>query len=101
MKRDVARHRVGMQQRADVREDRADVERGHRHLLAPEQGAHPVDHLAGALVVLANVLEDRADLVKVGRRVLHKQGRRLGVAKDRTERLLDLVGERRGELAHQ
>jgi hypothetical protein len=54
----------------------------------------------GALVVLADVLQDRADLVQVGRLVLHEQGRRLGVAQDRAERLVDLVRQRRRDLPH-
>jgi hypothetical protein len=69
-------------------------------LLPPQEGAHPVDDGARALVVLADVLDDRRDLGEVRRRIGHEERRRLGVAQDGAERLVDLVGERRCELAH-
>ena len=76
------------------------VERDHLDRLSPEQGAHPVDDLARAPIVLADVVDDRADLVEVRRRMLHEQRRRLGIAQDGAERLVDLVRQRRRELAH-
>ena len=65
-----------------------------------EQSAHPVDDGARALVVLADVGKNGADFVEVRRCVLQEQLRRLRVAQDRAERLIDLVRQRRRELAH-
>ena len=65
-----------------------------------EQSAHLVDNGARTLVVLADVGNDLADFLKVRGRVLHDKLRRLRVAEDRTEWLIDFMRQRRGELAH-
>ena len=97
---DAAGGGIGSQQRHDVEKHVLQVERHHLDRLSPEQGAHPVDHVAGTAIVLADVVDDRADLVEVGRGMLDEERRRLGIAQDGAERLIDLVRERGGELAH-
>ena len=96
----MARHRIHAQQRSDVAQHLGQVEPLGRDALPPEQAAHAVDDVAGASVVLADVLEDRGDLGQVGHGLLQEQRSRLGVAQDRTQRLVDLVRERAGQLAH-
>ena len=56
--------------------------------------------MAGAFVVRADVRKNRADLVEIRRGVLQEQLRRLRVAQDRAERLIDLMRQPRRELAH-
>jgi hypothetical protein len=66
-----------------------------------EESAHAPDHLAGARVVALYVLQDLPDLVE-GKRTRggRQQGvRDPGVLEDRVQRLIDLVGERGGELS--
>ena len=65
-----------------------------------EQGAHPPDHLAGALVVFANVGEDVAQLAEGRRVLLEEQLRRFGVGEDGGQRLVQLVRHGRGQFAH-
>ncbi len=74
----------------------------HRRILRvalAQQRAQPLDHLRGAFVVLHDVLQDFAELVLVGAALLQHAERRLGVAEDRSQRLLELVGKRARELA--
>ena len=67
-------------------------------LLLAEQGAEPPDDLGGALRVVHDVGQGLDDS-RAGRPARVQQAaRRLRVRHDRGERLVDLVGERRGEL---
>ena len=59
---------VGPQQRRDIDEHVLPGRAGTISTgLSPQQGAHPVDDVARALIVLADVVEDRADFVEVRR----------------------------------
>ena len=70
-------------------------------LLLAEQGAEPPDDLRGALRVVHDVGQG-LDHSRAGRPARVQQAaRRLRVRHDRGERLVDLVGERRGELAER
>ena len=91
---------VGPHETCDIANEFAHIERPRIEVLPLEQPAHPVDYGARTLVVLADVGEDRADLVEVGRFILHEKLRSLRVAQDRAERLINLMRQRRGELAH-
>ena len=68
--------------------------------MALEQAAHAVDDLARPLVVGADIGENGADFVEIRRWVLQVHLRRLGVPQNRRQRLIDLVRQPRGELAH-
>ena len=65
-----------------------------------EQRPHPVDNGARTPVVLDDVGKDRPNLVEVRRCTLQEQLRRLGIAQDRAERLIDLVCQCGRKLAH-
>jgi hypothetical protein len=68
--------------------------------LAPlQQIAHAADDLDGTPIALVDVLDDVLDLRIPGGRGGQQQSGGFGVAKNRGERLAELVGERRGELA--
>ena len=96
LERDMARGRVRPEQRRHV----ARTLRTFRVVIATSpclgSAQDPVDHRAGALVVLADVLQDRADLPAGRATGACMKDRSLGVAQDRAERLVDLVCERRG-----
>ena len=62
--------------------------------------AHALDDVAGATVVVDDVGDNRAQFGQRRLLVLEKARGRLCVAQDSGERLVQLVGERRGELAH-
>ena len=94
------RRRIDPHERRDVAHERAHVEPPRVERLPLEQPAHAVDDVARALVVVADVGKNRADFVEVRRWVLQEELRRLRVAQDRRERLIDLVRQRRRELAH-
>ena len=64
------------------------------------QRAHPIDHFARAVVVLADVGQNSAHFVEVWRGLLEQQLPGLGVAQDGAERLVQFVRERGGQLAH-
>ena len=65
-----------------------------------EQAPHPADDLARTTIVAPDVLDNRAQLRQIDRVGVEQQPRGLGIAQDRPERLVELVCERRGELAH-
>ena len=66
-----------------------------------EERPHPADDLGGALVVLADVLHDFLELVVDGPPRREQHLRRFRISQDGAERLMELVCERRGELAHR
>ena len=90
----------GAHERHDVADDVAHIQSNDLELVPLEQRTHPVDNGARTLVVLDDVGKNRANLVEVRRCTLHEQLRRLGIAQDRAERLIDLVRQCGGELAH-
>ncbi|HXK11038.1 MAG TPA: hypothetical protein VMT70_15420 [Vicinamibacteria bacterium] len=59
-----------------------------------------VDDLARPVVVLADVGEDGANLLQVRRTALEQQLGGLRVAQDRSQRLVELVRQARGERGH-
>ena len=65
-----------------------------------EQCSQPVNHVAGALLVLADVGDDGTQLLQVRNIGLQEQFRRFGVAQNRAERLIQLVRKRGGEFPH-
>ena len=75
------------------------VERLELGLAALEQRAQPPDHLARALVGGDDVLQDLREDLRLGGLVGEEVLRRLRVAEDRGERLVQLVGDAAGELA--
>src|ERR1700751_4477913 len=62
------------------------------------QPAHLFDHTSRTAVILADVGDDRAQLLEIGRSAVEVDLRRLGVAQYGAERLAELVGERGCEL---
>ena len=68
-------------------------------LALPEQGAKPPDDLAGARVLLRDIVEDLAHFLHVDGPLVEQALRRLGVGENRRQRLAELVRERSGELA--
>ena len=96
----VPRRRVDPQERRDLIHERADLEPPGVERAALEQGAHALDDPARPLVVGADVGENGADLVEIRRGLLQVHLRRLGVAQNRRERLIDLVRQPRREVAH-
>ena len=94
------RCRIDPHERRDVVHERAHVEPAGVERVALEQTAHAVDDVARSLVVGADIGENGADFVEVRRWVLQEHLRRLGVPQNCCERLIDLVRQPRGELAH-
>src|SRR6266542_7070883 len=61
--------------------------------------SQPVDHLAGSLVILDNILQDLLHLFEVRRHGREKPLCRLRIAEDRGQGLVQLMSQRRGEFA--
>ena len=79
-----------------------DVGQGDRHIgriALARQGAQPAHDLAGALAVLDHVLDRAARLADVGHGAPEPAQAGLAVGDDGGQRLVDLMGDRGGELA--
>ena len=98
---DIARHELAVQELQHVVHDM--VQLGGDELLVGlfHQQAQMVDQLPGPLVGLDDLRQDGADLRDVGRVVRQKALRRLGIAQDGGQRLVQLVGERARELGER
>jgi hypothetical protein len=66
-------------------------------LVPAQQAVKASDHLAGALALLADLGEDFAQGRRLVAALREQQPTCLGVDEDRAERLVDLVGEARGD----
>ena len=84
---------------SDFRRDLVEIERLELRFALLQQRAQPADDFAGALVVVHDVVENLADLGQIERLLRQEALGRLGVAQDRRQRLVQLVGQRAGELA--
>ena len=100
LKVDVARSRIRAREGGHITQRFGDGERAGLDAAPLEEPTQPLDYVAGTLVVLANIGEDCAQFVEVWRFVLQKKLRRLGVAQDRAERLVQLVREGGRQLSH-
>ena len=98
--RDVANHRVALQEPRHFTHDLVQVERHALEVALLEQRAQPVDHRAGSFLVLDDVADDLRDLHEIHGLGREQTLRRLGVAQDRRQRLAQVVRERRGELSN-
>ena len=68
-------------------------------LFLPQHGSKPLNHRSGAMVALHDIREDFRELVDPRRAVREKPLRRLRIAQDGRQRLVQLVRERSGQLA--
>ena len=91
---------IRLHQGDDFARQEVEIEAALFGLALFHHGPHPIDHLACAMVVLADVRQDGPQFVKVRRRILQKQLRCLGVAQDGAKRLVQFVRERGGKLPH-
>ena len=90
---------IADQQQADLADQRGHVEHGGRGIGRGEHLAHPEDHLAGAAAVVDDVVEALLHAVEDFGPRFEQVASRLGVAEDAGERLIQLVRDRRGQLA--
>ena len=97
----VAQDRVAVDEPHDIAKEIADVERPEGGGLFANERAQPLDHLTRPVVVLDDVFQDLAHLRQVGGAGAEKTLRRLHVAQNGGERLIELVRQRRRQLAHR
>ena len=76
-----------------------EVERMTLRLFLPEHGSKPLNHCSGAVIALHDIGEDFRELVDARRTLREKPLRRLRIAQDGRQRLVELVRERSGQLA--
>ena len=93
--------RVRVNKRHDVAHNRFKIHDRKFEIAFSDQFAHPADDFTRAAIVFHDVLKDGPELSDI-RRVGSKETLRgLGVAEDRRERLIQLMRQRRRELAHR
>ncbi len=97
--RHVAQDRIASQEPRDLPDDRVEVERHELGLALLDQRAQAVDHGGGPLVVRHDITQDPAHALEIHDLGSDEALGRLRVAKDRRQRLAELVGQRGGELA--
>ena len=98
---DAADHGVAVEQADHFLEDGVEVERPQVRGVFLHERPDPTDDLAGAGVIVGDVVEDVANLLQVRVGGVQEPGRGLGVAQDRGQWLVELVRQRRGHLAHR
>ncbi len=92
--------RVGLGERAQVLEQACAVDGLALHLAVLHEIAQAADHLAGAQRLRVDLLERSEHVLDLVVRLPDQALAGLRVGGDRRQRLVDLVGEARGHLAH-
>ena len=90
---------VGAHERQHLGGNPVEVARQELGLVLSEQAPHSAHDLARPQIVLANGLEDLAQLVEARGSGIEQHLGGVGIAQDGSERLVDLVGDGRGELS--
>jgi len=91
--------RFGAQESRDIGHRRIEVEHVALGLVPRKQRAQPADHVAGTHVVAPDARDDAQEIVAPVATGLQYQVGRIGAGLHRTERLVDLVRDRRRQLA--
>ena len=97
---DVADDRIAGEHLDDLLHHDVQVERCALGLALAQKVAHALDHLARALAVVHDVGQDRLQLADIGCSDVEESEAGPGVGQDPRKRLVQLVGERGGQLSH-
>ena len=87
-------HKIAVQEMQRILHHLVHVDRPMLRILLLEERPQALDHRGRAPIVLHDVVDDLRDLVEPRRRLREESLRSLGVAQDRRQRLIELVGER-------
>ena len=96
----VVHARVAREQRVHLADQLVDVLRLAPHVFVAHQRANAPDDLAGAQCLPGDLFQRAGDLRHVGRRQAQQARAGLRVVGDRRQRLVELVRDARGHLAH-
>ena len=97
----LAADKLGMHELQGRRDEAVEVEKLGSMLALAQQSAQAADDLAGAVVLLHDVVQHFAQLGEIGLRHRQHAAARLGVGEDRGERLIDLMRDRARKLAQE
>src|SRR6185503_13089635 len=96
---DVTGDELAIRDLEDLSHRRAEIDGPPKHFALLEEGPQPVDHLRRANIGVDDIAQDVAQLGDVGLAVVDEAERRFRIAEDRSEWLVQLMGEGAGQLA--
>jgi hypothetical protein len=100
LQRDVPRSRFALHEGDDVANQVLDADLGPGGVGSRQKGAYPLDDVGRAVASRDHALDGGARFAQVGWFALEPSKAGTAVRNDRGERLVDFMGDRRGQLAH-